>query len=995
MDRPQLPYTFEENQGQAPAPVKYLARGQGYSLFLTDREAVLALERDANTRQIVRMSLDGSRPASAIQGVGPARQTTNYLVGNEPAKWRTNVPHFNAVRYAKVYEGIDVVYHSAASQLEYDFVVSPGSDPTEIQMRFGGVQTMRVTASGSLELRFGDRKLVNQAPVAYQEVGGRRRLVRASYKLLGENLVGFHVGAHDRTLPLVIDPVVLYATFLGGDRSESVTAIAVDAQGNTYVTGETTSGNFPAVGTQITQVQGAVPYSFVTKYNAAGTQILYSTLLGGSSNTRGYAIAVDIAGNAYVGGVTGAKNFPLVNPVQANHPGLNIGYVAKLNPQGNALLFSTFIGGERNDEVRSIALDSAGAIHVAGRVTSTQFPTLNALQPAFGGNTDAFVAVYSAPNYRLKFSTMLGKAGLEEANALTVDAAGATYVAGFANSAGMATAGAYQSLVRSPNDAFVLKLNAEGTSLDWFTYYGGRGDDVAKSIALDVFGNVLIGGSATSDNLVTTSNALQPAMRGDNDAFLAKFSGTGRDLLYATYLGSSTTRSGISETINGIGVDATRGVTVAGITDGANFPTVRPIQAFGGGGSDGFVARLNGSLAGIDFSTHIGGSAEDQVLGMALDNDGGVHLAGDTQSTNFPLKNAIRTTFASAQEGFVSHICDPFLISSQTLLEFRYEIGKAAPVAQNVQLSACAPILFTTQVNGSFITATPGNGTTNGTTTIGVEVQNLEPGSYGGEVRVSAPDAVNSPIAIRVLLRVIGPPPAIAANGIVHAATAQNGAIAPGELLVIYGQNLGAKGLFLAELDTQGRMATALKDTKVFFDGLPGPMVYTSAGQLSTVAPYSISGKATVRVEVEYQGVRSAPVTMPVAPTAPGIFTANASGTGQGSILNQNYSVNGAGNPAERGAVIMIYATGEGQTNPGGVDGQLATEVLAHPTAPVTVAIGGINAEVVYAGSAPGLVAGVLQVNAFVPQGVPPGTAEVIVKVGGATSRAGVTVAVK
>ncbi|MEO5922207.1 MAG: SBBP repeat-containing protein [Bryobacteraceae bacterium] len=995
MDRPQLPYTFEENQGQAPAPVKYLARGQGYSLFLTDREAVLALERDANTRQIVRMSLDGSQPASSIQGVGRAQQTTNYLVGNEPVKWKTNVPHFNGVRYANVYQGIDLVYHSAASQLEYDFVVAPGARTADIQMRFGGVQTMRVTMSGALELQFGARKLVNQAPVAYQEIGGRRRLVRASYNLLGDNRVGFRVGPHNEALPLVIDPVVLYATFLGGDRTDSVSAIAVDPQGNTYVTGETTSANFPAVGTAITQIQGAIPYAFVTKYNAAGTQILYSTLLGGNSNTRGQGIAVDAAGNAYVSGVTGAKNFPMVNPVQATHPGLNIGYVAKLNPQGNAILFSTYIGGERNDEARSIAVDSAGAIHVTGRVTSTTFPTSNAIQPTFGGNTDAFVAVYSAPNYRLKFSTLLGKTGLEEANALTVDAQGATYVTGFAAAAGMATAGAYQSLVRSPNDAFALKINAEGTSLDWFTYYGGRGDEYGKAIALDTFGNVLIGGSATSDNLVTTSNAIQPALRGDNDAFLAKFSADGRDLLYATYLGSATTRSGISESINGIGVDPTRGVALAGITDGANFPTVRPIQPFGGGTADGFVARLNPSLADLDFSTHVGGSLNEEVLGMALDGNGGIHLAGYTLSTNFPLKNAINTAFGSAQEGFVSHICDPFLISSQTALEFRYEIGKTVPVAQSVQLSACAPILFTTQVTGTFFTATPGNGITNGTATIAVQPQNLEPGTYAGDLRVSAPDAVNSPISIRVILKVIGPPPAISANGIVHAATAQTGAISPGELLVIYGQNLGAPGLSLSELNAQNRMASTLKDTRVLFDDVPGPMVYTSAGQLSTIAPYSISGKATVRVEVEYQGVRSAPVTMAVTPTAPGIFTANASGTGQGSILNQDYGVNGAGNPAERGAVILIYATGEGQTNPGGGDGQLANEVLAHPTAPVTVTIGGVNAEVAYAGSAPGLVAGVLQINAFVPRGIPVGNAEVLVKVGSATSRTGVTVAVK
>ncbi len=993
--RPRLPYTFEQNQGQAPGAVKFLARGEGYGLFLTEREAVLSLPLDARSRQVIRMSLDGSRTPASIHGIDPSAQTTSYFVGDNPTAWKTNVPNYHRVRYANVYDGVDLVYHSDASQLEYDFILAPRASTDSIKLRFDGVNRMRLTRSGDLELGFGSRRLLHRAPVAYQQqAGGKRIPVDASYQLLGHNRVGFRVGPHDENLPLVIDPVVIYSTFLGGSLSDTVHAVAVDAQGNTYVTGETTSGDFPVKGGGITSPQGALTFAFVAKLNAAGDTIVYSAYLGGSSNTRGYAITVDKDGNAYLGGVTGARNFPLANPVQNTQPGLNIGYVAKLNPQGNALLFSTYIGGERNDEVRDIALDKNGNIHVAGRVTSTQFPVVNALQPAFGGSSDAFAAMYAAPDYRLAYSTFLGGPSAEEANALTLDAAGNTYVTGFAQGSGMATAGAYQVQVMSPNDAFVAKINT-AAQLEWFTYYGGRGDDKGNAVALDSFGNVLVGGSATSNNLVTTSSALQPALRGDTDAFLAKFSANGRDLLYATYLGSSSMRTGINESINRIAIGALDAVTIAGVATGDDFPFVRPTQAYGGGKSDGFVARLNSSLAGIEFSTPTGGAAEDTVFGMALDASGGVHVVGDTLSTNFPLKNALRTTFGGAREGFVSHVCDPFIVASVPNLEFTYVIGKAVPAAREVQILACAPIPFQVQAEGDFLGVVQTGNTTNGAITVSVQPANLKTGTYMGQVRITAPDALNNPASLTVILKVNAPPPVISVAGTVHGATALGGPVAPGELIVMYGADMGPTQLAVGELDDQGRMSTLLKETRVYFDGVPAPLVYTSAGQISAVVPYEAAGRTTTRIEVEYRGARSAPIDVPVASTSPGIFTLDTTGSGQGAILNQDYSVNGAANPAARGSVVMIYATGEGQTDPTGVDGAITTDVLRKPVAPVTVTIGGVPAEVLYAGAAPGMVAGVLQVNAVIPPDVATGTAEVRIKAGNVTSRAGVTLAVK
>lgn len=995
-DRPRLPYTFEQNQGQAPAPVKFQARGEGYGLFLTDQEAVLTLSRDARTQQVVRMSLDDSRTPAKIEGVEPTGQSTNYFLGGDRSRWTTNVPHYRGVRYSQVYDGVDLVYHnSGENRLEYDFIVAPHTSPDVITLRFQGVPRMRVTKGGALELQFGDRKLVHQAPVAYQESAGRREIVAAAYELLTDHRVGFRVGKYDTSRPLVIDPVVIYSTFLGGDRTEKVNAVAVDTQGNTYVTGETTSTNFPVTGSGITKPQFAVTFGFVTKFNPSGSAIVYSAYLGGSSNTRGYAITVDQGGNAYLGGVTGARDFPLVNAVQTTQPGLNIGFVAKLNQQGNAVVFSTYLGGERNDEVRTIALDAGGNIHVAGSTTSAQFPTVRALQSQFGGSSDAFAAMYAAPNYRLAYSTFLGTAAAEEANGLAVDAAGNTYLTGLAQGPGLATAGAYQTRIISPNDAFVAKINATGDNLEWLTYYGGRSDDKGFAIALDSAGSVLVGGSTTSNNLPVTSAALQDTMRGDGDAFLAKFSATGRDLLYATYLGSSATRLSTQEVINQIAVDPLGSVTVSGLANGADFPFVRPIQSYGGGNSDGFLARLVPSLTGLEFSTPIGGSADDTALGMALDADGGIHVGGSTLSSNFPLKNAVRTTFGGAEEGFVSYICDPYLIRSSTALEFVYEPGKALPAAQTVAISACAPIPFQAQAEASFFSVAPASGVTNGSITVSVDPRNLNPGVYQGTLRLTAPDAVNSPAAITVVLKVLGPQPVITAEGIVHGATALGGPIAPGEVLVIYGKNLGPQDLATLELDAQGRVSARLKETAVYFDGVPAPLLYTSAGQISVMAPYEIAGKSTTSVEVDYRGTRSTPVSMPVAATAPGIFSLDLTGKGQGAILNQDAKVNGADNPAAPGTIISIYATGEGQTDPPGLTGAVTGGVLPKPLGPVTVTIGGIPARVEYAGSAPGMVAGVFQINVVIPAQTAGGAAEVRVKVGSATSPAGVTVAVR
>ena len=991
---PKTPYTFEENRGQAHPDVRFQARGEGYSLYLTDSEAVLSLTRTEDDPHVLRMSLAGSRKPRSIQPLEAQSQRTHYLIGADPEKWHVGVPHFAKVRYEGVYEGVDLVYHSAADRLEYDFVVAPGADPGVVRLRFAGAERMSVNGEGELELVCGATSVTHQAPVAYQGNGGERTHVAASYRI-EDGKVSFQIADYDRSRPLVIDPVVVYSSFLGGALTDSINAVAVDVNGNVYMTGETTSGNFPVVGAPITPNSGAVVYSFITKLNPAGAGIVYSTILGGSSNTRGYAIQVDAQGYAFVAGVTGARDFPMVNPVQNQQPGLNIGYVAKLKKEGDGLLFSTYLGGERNDEINALALDPAGNIHVAGRATSSQIALTNAMQPTFGGNTDILLAKYAAPDYRLAYSTYLGKTGLEYAYGVTADAGGFTYVTGVARGESLATPNAYQDQVKGGNDAFLAKIAPSGNQVEWFTYFGENGDEQARGVAIDREGSIWIAGTTTSTNFPATPNAVQGSLKGDSDAFAAKFHHGGGTLYYATLLGSSTTRVATLEEATAIKLDGRGAIYIAGVTNGSDFPAVRPLQAFGGGVTDGFLTKLSPAADAIEYSTPIGGSADDFLNALAVDLHGGAFVGGRTLSINFPLKAAIRSTFAGAEEAFLTKVCDPVITPSKDTVWFGYHLGDPFPLESPIEITSCTSIPFSVSSTGAWLRVTPTTGNTNQTLTMFADPTGLEPGTHVGKITLTALDAVNSPREVPVQLVVLPPRPQISATGVVNAASGKGGSVTAGQIVVLYGSNLGPDELTTAILDEQGRIARELSRTRVRFDEHYAPVIYTSAGQVSAVVPYGVNGRVGVQIHVEYYDQLSNVVELPIDDTSPGIFTLNGSGSGQGAILHADYSVNTPQNPAARGDVVLLYVTGEGETDPGGVDGQLATATLAKPVAPVSVTIGGTPAIVDYAGAAPGMVAGVMQVNVRIPNGIEPGQAEVIVTAGRYSSRPGVFVSVK
>ena len=474
-----LPMRFEVNQGQFDARVKFAARGAGYALMLTGDEAVLTLhasEKSApatasrkseiqgsagkttlarsaasrNKTTVIRTSLVNAYPTVTARGEQELPGRSNYFFGNDPRQWRTNVAGYSRVVYRQVYRGIDLTYYGNGRQLEYDFNLAAGVDPAAIRMRIAGAANLKVDSNGDLLIETGEGLLREHRPIVYQQTDGQRTAVEARYVISNGSEVGFALGRYDSNRPLVIDPTLIYATYLGGTSDDFAAAVAVDGSGNAYVTGYTISTDFPTVN-PLQAVRGGGFDAFVSKLNATGTALVYSTFFGGANDDFGKAVAVDFLGNAHITGSTFSNNFPTASPIQAAHNGTaSDAFVTKLNATGSAILYSTYLGGSDADEGRGIVVDSLDNASVTGLTQSTDFPLHNARQSLSGGFT---------------------------------------------------------------SDAFVAKLGATGSSLIYSTYLGGRGDDAGNAIATDGSGNVYVAGSTTSNNFPTV-NALQTIFTG-------------------------------------------------------------------------------------------------------------------------------------------------------------------------------------------------------------------------------------------------------------------------------------------------------------------------------------------------------------------------------------------------------------------------------------------------------------------------------------------------
>jgi hypothetical protein len=640
-----LPLSFEANAGQTSDKVKFLSRGSGYELFLTrSGEAALILEdsagkesperpadalkpefkipADQRTTLVLKMKIVGGAVSPEAAGLEQLAGHVNYFTGNDPQKWRTNVPTYARVNFHDVYPGVDLAYYGNHRQLEYDFIVAPQADPSSITMAIEGAK-LSLNTNGDLILASKGKEIRFQKPVTYQDVDGARREISSAYVLKSAHQVGFKVAAYDHTRPLIIDPVLAYSTYLGGTGQVTGVAIAVDHGGNAFLTGAVTGTDFPTT-----------PGAFQT----TGT-------------------------NPCTGGLGGGFCPPPLNPQEA--------FVTELNPKGTALVFSTYLGGKYQNIGTGIALDDGGNTYVTGYTDSSDFPTTpGAWQSAFLGSTsggcmscatyNSFVTKLNPSGNVLVYSTFLGGFADTQAQGIAVDGGANAYVTGFAGSGFPTTPGSFQTISKSPccaekgpYNAFVAKLNASGSLLVYATYVGGSSSsgDGARGIALDAADEAFIAGFTTSTDFPTTQGAFQTAAPlSSGSGFVSKLSADGSALVYSTYLGGTNT-SGSRDVAQGIAVDSAGNAYVTGFADSHDFPTtvgafqaVAPVKS-STFASSGFLTKLNTDGSGLVYSTYLGGSKADFGVGIALDSAGDAYVVGSSDSTDFPTtSNALQPT---------------------------------------------------------------------------------------------------------------------------------------------------------------------------------------------------------------------------------------------------------------------------------------------------------------------------------------------------------------
>jgi hypothetical protein len=656
---------FEANCGQVEAQVQFIARGPAYTAFLTSTGAVLALGDHRGGRTVLRMKPIGGNAAARVVGGGALPGSVSYFPDGR-IESPISAPSHRRVRYRDIYPGIDLVYYGRARSLEYDFVVAPGADPNRIGVGIDGAERVEVDGEGTLVMHTAAGDVRQPRPVAYQRIGGVRRQVAADYALDAEGQVRLRLGEYDRSRRLVIDPVITYATYLGGTGDEAriyfdgEVRIARDTAGNLYVTGTTRSTDFPTTAGANQSLGGSADV-FVTKFSPAGA-VLYSTYLGGPCEDYGRAIAVDAAGNAYITGeVNGGGTC-------TSDPGV---LVAKLDPNGN-LAYASRLGGSLLDSSygTGIAVDAEGHAYVTGVAITSDFPTTPgayrtvACPNVYPFAGDGFVAKLSVDGGTLLYSTLLCGQGDDSPSGIAIDAAGNAYVAGttassdfpLVNPIGLARGGGVIGL-----GGFVSKLSADGSQLLYSTYLGGSGSAVINAIALDAAGNAYVTGETDSTDFPTTPGVIQEkagrrhCIEGCTDAFVTKIAPSGSALVYSTYLYGELDDAG-----NAIAVDGAGNAYVVGQTDSLLFPILDAFQSSKRDLDDAFVVKLSPDASQLIYSSYLGGSKFDRSPGngydtgtaIVLDTAGNAYVAGYTQSEDLP------TTADAFQRNLAGGTCD-------------------------------------------------------------------------------------------------------------------------------------------------------------------------------------------------------------------------------------------------------------------------------------------------------------------------------------------------
>jgi len=782
-----LPLIFEANRGQSNPAVKFLARGSGYELFLTANEAVLALQppsgktpKSLRQLSVLSMGLAQANPHAEVSGADLLPGKSNYFIGNDLSQWHRGIPQYSRVRYRNVYPGIDLVYYGNRGRLESDFEVAPGSNPRQVALRFRGADQVRIDGSGNLVLSLQGGAVVLESPRVYQRFGIEERTVSGRFELRSKDEAGFVLGDYDRSRTLIIDPVLTYSTYLGGSGNEACSvilntgpvagcpAIAVDTAFNAYVAGSTTSTDFPTSGSPFQSTLKGKANVFVAKFNSTATILEFATYLGGSDLDTTIGVAVDPGFNVVVAGNTLSANFPTKNGFQsAPLNAQNHAFVSRLDPNGQNLLYSTYLSGSGVDTAAGLALDPSGNAYLIGTTTSTEtqtgFPsTLGAIQVSSRATNQFFVTKVDptlSGTGSVAYSTYFGGStpsnGETVGGGITVNTNSDVYITGGTNFTNMPVLNASQGTLAGGLDAFVTEMNPAaitGSQLLYSTYLGGTGDDIGYGIAVDSGSAYVVGSTSSTDFPAAGTGSFQSSNGGGIDAFMAKLANpvtTGTTpgsvtLSYSTYLGGSGTDVAL-----GAAVDTDQGARIVGWTNSPNFPVINnPVQSgFGGGAGDAFVARIDTTAttntAPGHYSTFLGGAGNDYGTGIAVDTLGAAYVAGETSSANFltqapPETNSFQPSLNGNTDAFVSKLGPVVslglsVIPSPTVVGVGNQVSYVYTVTNNGDFTNGVTFTDTITAGTTFVSATASPGSCGGAAggIVGCTIGAMDAGATG------------------------------------------------------------------------------------------------------------------------------------------------------------------------------------------------------------------------------------------------------------------------
>jgi len=689
-----LPLSFIQNNGQVDRRIKFYEKGSGHATFFTKEGVYISLikgqslevrsqklenispagARGSERREveIIKLTLSDANKDPEIVPINKQEGQVNYFIGNDPKRWKTNIPTYQGVLYKEVYKGIDMKFYGDNRRLEYDIFVKPGADPKVVKFSYEGIEDIEMTETGDLKIALEEGHIIQKRPYIYQEIDGRRVEVGGNFIIndcehfplkiqkIQDRMsrqeqchsFGFEIAKYDKGYPLIIDPILIYSTYLGGSNfdvgSDAGLDITVDTLGKVYITGMTYSPDFP-LASPIQGTLGGYSDVFVTKIDASGNSIIYSTYLGGSNEDYGEAIAVDVFGNAYITGGTNSPDFPLASPIQGTLGGYSDVFVTKIDASGNSIIYSTYLGGSSNDGGSGIGVDALGNAYITGLTSSSDFPIASPIQGTCAScdvYADVFVTKIDASGTSLLYSTFLGGSSADISNDIAVDTFGNAYIVGDTLSSDFPVLSSIQGTPGGYWDAFVTKINAPGNVLIYSTYLGGSSFDSGYAIAVDNSGNAYITGETSSSDFPVVS-PLQGLL--GTDAFVTKIDATGNSLIYSTFLGGSYFDRGW-----GIATDDSGNAYLTGETSSSDFPVVSSMQGFLN--ADAFITKVDPSGSSLIYSTYLGGSDWESGVGIAVDICGNAYSTGITRSPDFPVASPIQGTLRGDDDAFVTKI---------------------------------------------------------------------------------------------------------------------------------------------------------------------------------------------------------------------------------------------------------------------------------------------------------------------------------------------------